>query len=138
MTVNGFYNIESFSFDGAVISVHLSLVPTHWICDVHFPGSPIMPGAMVVNTLQQLVSKAFERHYIIDKLSNVRFLRPIVPGRETALRFDIAVTLEEGENGAFPPLSVKCVVKAEGTTSAAAEEAPLEFVKLSAHLITSK
>ncbi len=53
----------------------------------HFPGTPIMPGVLIVEACAQLCSLVFENVetdpntvYVLLKVDNFKFVKPVIPG----------------------------------------------------------
>ena len=53
----------------------------------HFPGSPIMPGVLIVESCAQLCSLVFEADgtdaeniYVLLKVDNFKFVKAVIPG----------------------------------------------------------
>jgi 3-hydroxyacyl-[acyl-carrier-protein] dehydratase len=87
----------------------------------HFPGAPIMPGVLIIESCAQLCSFVFdtdasdeEKLYVIVKVDNFKFAKPVIPGD----RLDIYVDLEKtvGPLAVFnAKVMVDGVVHAKGT-----------------------
>lgn len=48
----------------------------------HFPGNPIVPGACLIETARQLVSKIRGRDLSLLLIRKVKFIAPVIPGDE--------------------------------------------------------
>lgn len=53
----------------------------------HFPGTPIMPGVLIIESCAQLCSLVIEDDgvnenliYVLLKVDNFKFLKPVIPG----------------------------------------------------------
>lgn len=52
----------------------------------HFPGSPIMPGVLIIESAAQLCSVTMENEadeskvYVLLKVDQFKFLKPVIPG----------------------------------------------------------
>lgn len=64
----------------------------------HFPGAPIMPGVLVIESCAQLCSLVFDSEgvdeskiYVLLKVDNFKFIKPIIPGDT----LNITVTLSK-------------------------------------------
>lgn len=84
----------------------------------HFPGTPIMPGVLVIESCAQLCSIVIspeqeepDRLYVLLKVDGFKFLRPIIPGDT----MKIAVTAERMTKSSF---EFSAVVTVDGQTRA--------------------
>ena len=66
------------------------------IFKAHFPGEPIMPGACIVQMVQELFSVWTKREVEIAKIVNLKFLSVIKPDEE--LDLDIAIKIKKEED----------------------------------------
>lgn len=73
----------------------------------HFPGHPITPGAAIVQISEELIGKK------IIRLSNIKFLIPIIPEEETILEFSF-IRKDPQEN----TLKYEVIVSGANTTFA--------------------
>jgi 3-hydroxyacyl-[acyl-carrier-protein] dehydratase len=90
----------------------------------HFPGYPVVPGVLVLESLAQLggrlveasVMKASGRRVLpmLAKVEQGKFLRPVKPGDRLDLRVDLVAL---GDDAA----RVKALARVEGRRSASAE-----------------
>jgi 3-hydroxyacyl-[acyl-carrier-protein] dehydratase len=48
----------------------------------HFPGNPIVPGACLIETARQLVSKIKGKDLSLLSIHKVKFVAPVIPGDE--------------------------------------------------------
>lgn len=85
----------------------------------HFPGTPIMPGVLVVESCAQLCSLVIEKTpedlddklYVLLKIDGFKFVKPAIPGD----RLEITVTKTKG-GGVL--VGFDCVVKIDGKVTA--------------------
>ncbi len=80
----------------------------------HFPGTPIMPGVLIVEACAQLSSLVFESDgtdeksiYVLLKVDNFKFIKPVIPGDV----LDITVTKSKVTG---PLTSFDCKVMVDG------------------------
>ncbi len=125
MNTDGFYTIEEFKLENNKLDVLVALNKSHWVFDVHFPNNPIFPGAMNIQVLQELLSKVFDKKYVVGKILNTRFYIPIIPTKNNVVRYDIEFEKKEYE------LSVQCSVCSDSKNDAEKET----FAKISALFI---
>lgn len=85
----------------------------------HFPGTPIMPGVLVVESCAQLCSLVIEKKpgdlddklYVLLKIDGFKFVKPIIPGDQ--LELSVVKTKSGGSLIGFD-----CSVKVNGTVHA--------------------
>ena len=67
--------------------MHFSIPPDDPCLDGHFPGRPLVPGVVVLERVLAAVEAA---HGAIGplRLPQVKFLRPLLPGREARIVLD--------------------------------------------------
>lgn len=80
----------------------------------HFPGTPLLPGVLIVETCAQLCSLAVEAEgsaedklYVLLKVDQFKFLRPIIPG-------DVMTVTVTKKSGAGPLISFDATVTVDG------------------------
>lgn len=66
------------------------------IFKAHFPGEPIMPGACIVQMVQELFAVWTKREVEIAKIVNLKFLSVIKP--DEVLDLDIAIKIKKEED----------------------------------------
>lgn len=66
------------------------------IFKAHFPGEPIMPGACIVQMVQELFAVWTKREVEIAKIVNLKFLSVIKP--DEVLYLDIAIKIKKEED----------------------------------------
>lgn len=82
------------------------------IYKAHFPGSPVTPGACLVEAVCELMERHCGRKLRLREIKNVKFLSIIIPDGQGDVEFDITCSAEESS----PKYTVKATVsKAEST-----------------------
>ena len=66
------------------------------IFKAHFPGEPIMPGACIVQMVQEMFSVWTKRDVEIAKIVNLKFLSVIKP--DEVLDLDVAIKIKKEED----------------------------------------
>ena len=96
---------------------------THWIVPLdhpafagHFPGTPILPGVVLLDTVLHTTVAAAGIALDICEISSVKFLSPANPGDELVIqhaistggtiRFDIVVGMRKIASGSIVPGSL--------------------------------
>ncbi len=67
----------------------------HAVFRAHFPGEPILPGACIVQMVQDLYETWSHRQAEIAQVSNLKFLTVITPAEVTELEVMLEVKKEE-------------------------------------------
>ena len=88
-------------------------------CMGHFPGTPIMPGVLIVESCAQLCSLVIEKKpedlddklYVLLKIDGFKFVKPVIPGDQ----LEMTVTKTKG-GGVL--VGFNCVVKVNGVVHA--------------------
>ncbi len=60
----------------------------------HFPNAPLLPGVVLIDVAVELVARALKRPLRLERLSNVKFCRAVLP--EEDIRFAFTATPEDG------------------------------------------
>jgi len=64
------------------MSQHNICIPEHHpVVKGHFPGHPVVPGALLLSYVSDLINTEYLGRLQINKLSHVKFLIPIVPAQ---------------------------------------------------------
>lgn len=93
---------------------------THWIVPPdhpafagHFPGTPILPGVVLLDVALQIIARTREIALDLCEISSVKFLSPASPGDELVIqhtvlasgtiRFDIVAGTRKIASGSIVP-----------------------------------
>lgn len=95
MNSGGLYIISGLSFEDGIINARLSLDGRHWLFSSHFPGQPILPGAMLAEIVSDLCSRCLKRQFVAESVEDARFKRPVVPLEGNLLSARISVAEEK-------------------------------------------
>ena len=85
----------------------------------HFPGTPIMPGVLIVESCAQLCSLVIEHKpedlddklYVLLKIDGFKFVKPVIPGDQ------LEITVNKTKGGGVI-VGFDCVVKVNGNLHA--------------------
>ncbi len=94
-------------------AIHWAVPPDHPVFAGHFPGTPILPGAMLLDTALHAIAAATGIALDTCDISSVKFLSPARPGEELmiqhilsaggAIRFDIVAGTRKIASGSIVP-----------------------------------
>ena len=104
MLVDRFYTVEFFENSSAGFVCGVIFPAGHEIYQGHFPGQPVVPGVLQIQTVRELTEKAVGRVMFINEVVSAKYLRMIVPG-VSVLRVEAVL---KGESDA---ISLTAVIK---------------------------
>ena len=84
--------------------------PRHPLFTGHFPGRPVVPGAILVQVVRELLEQLTGKSLNISHLIFVKFLVPVIPGKDHGLKLEGTCSQDEKGN-----LSVSAHFYREGT-----------------------
>lgn len=88
-----FYTLQSSDKqDDTTHICKIKLNTQHQIFDVHFPASPIVPGACMLQIAKELVNRLINRELCIKSAKNIKFLNIINPTEINELIFTISIS----------------------------------------------
>ncbi len=95
--VDHLYTIVSSSEESQTAAqFHVRLIPESVIFQAHFPGEPIMPGACIVQMVQELFISWSHQDVEIAKIVNLKFLSVIKPDEVLDLDVSLKIKKQEG------------------------------------------
>ncbi|MFZ0486169.1 MAG: hypothetical protein WAL83_04165 [Arenicellales bacterium] len=96
-------------------ATHWIVPPDHPALAGHFPGVPILPGAVLLDVALQAIADATGMELDVCDVSSVKFLSPASPGDALTIRhvlsgngtirFDIETDARKIASGSVAPLS---------------------------------
>lgn len=104
---NLYKQLDKVSTEDDKTIFHVALQKCSEIYKGHFPGHPITPGAAIVQIAEELIDKK------IVRLSNIKFLIPIIPEEETKLEFSFIIKEKQEDT-----LKYEVIVSSANTTFA--------------------
>jgi 3-hydroxyacyl-[acyl-carrier-protein] dehydratase len=66
-------------------SVETGFAPDHPACDGHFPGDPIVPGALLLAEVLERIAAALPLPLVVR---SAKFLRPVRPGERLVVQWE--------------------------------------------------
>ena len=97
MLENKLYIIEHKEVHGDNVVFSIRQNKSNEIFKAHFPGTPITPGACLIEIARELCEKQIGESVKIQFLKSVKFLNIITPTTNELLKFDITLS-PEGDN----------------------------------------
>lgn len=67
-------------------AIHWTVPADHPVFAGHFPGTPILPGVMLLDTALDAIAAATGIALDLCEISSVKFLSPACPGDELVIR----------------------------------------------------
>lgn len=87
------YHIESEEHGRFAVTLDRN----HPIFAAHFPGRPILPGAVILQMTADMVSILSESRLIMSRCRSVKFLKTVEPGSVTEVLFTFRTISEDKE-----------------------------------------
>jgi len=94
-------------------AAHWTVPPDHPAFAGHFPGTPILPGVVLLDVALQIIAAASGIALDLCEISSVKFLSPASPGDELliqhsisangTIRFDILAGMRKIASGSIVP-----------------------------------
>ena len=94
-------------------TAHWTVPPDHPAFAGHFPGTPILPGVVLLDMALQIIAKTSGIALDLCEISSVKFLSPASPGDELliqhnisasgTIRFDIVAGMRKIASGSIVP-----------------------------------
>lgn len=75
-----FYELLSMREVDGGFEADVRLIPDNVIFKAHFPGFPVTPGAVQVRMATELLSLHDGRECLLERVSRVKFISPLLPG----------------------------------------------------------
>ena len=95
--LDNLYTITSQTpLDDVAVQYQIRLNPASVIFRAHFPGEPIMPGACIVQLVQELYMHWRQSEVEIAKVNNLKFLSVISP--DAVLDLDVRIEVKKQED----------------------------------------
>jgi 3-hydroxyacyl-[acyl-carrier-protein] dehydratase len=66
-----------------ISELHLPIPQEHGCFPDHFPGAPLVPGALLLKWIMELLAE--HRHLQVQYIKQVKFLAPVKPGDQVRL-----------------------------------------------------
>lgn len=117
--IDDLYEIVGRKTENEIISFSVELNPSSRIYAAHFPGTPITPGACIIQIALELTNKLVGKELEIEEIKNVKFLNILSPIDNPIVEFVFKPLTVDGEtvkakvevkdnNKTFTTISILC------------------------------
>jgi len=87
--IDDFFSIGQWFTEGDDWGCSIKLNPEHIIYKAHFPGSPVTPGACVIEIATEILEKKYQTPLRLVAVTKARFKQVILPTDEPNFVFKI-------------------------------------------------
>ena len=84
---DSFFELVSMRDIDGGFEADVRLIPDNVIFKAHFPGFPVTPGAVQIRMATELLSLHEGRECLLESVSRVKFITPLLPGDEITCTF---------------------------------------------------
>lgn len=84
---DSFFELVSMRDVDGGFEADVRLIPDNVIFKAHFPGFPVTPGAVQIRMATELLSLHEGRECLLESVSRVKFITPLLPGDEITCTF---------------------------------------------------
>lgn len=117
--IDDLYEITGMKTENEATSFSVKLNPASRIYAAHFPGTPITPGACIIQIALELTEKLAGKELEIEEIKNVKFLNILSPIDNPTVDFAFKPLTVDGEtvkarvevrdqNKKFTTISILC------------------------------
>lgn len=89
MGLNNFYTYTIYKVENENIWATIVFNPEHEIYQGHFPGTPITPGACLIEITRKVFSDLKKTEMLLHTAKEIKFRRPIIPMEHKAVNLHI-------------------------------------------------
>lgn len=99
MLIGDLYKINSTNLQDNEMVMILELNKDHKIFEGHFPGQPVLPGAVMLQMIKEVLEIGANRNIRLKKADQMKFLGLIDPQIDNVLQLSLSYNLDD--NGLF-------------------------------------
>ena len=92
-----FFSINDLSQSDGLVKAMLLLVDDHPIYSGHFPGHPVFPGALMMQTILEIFGEARKTNLYLQTAESIKFLTVLDPREHKQIEVEIKYSVV-GEN----------------------------------------
>ena len=89
MSLEKYYNIEEQIIEENTSSFVIALVTNHIMYKGHFPEFPLLPGAVQIELIQELLALSVGKELQLSKAKSIKYLGMINPNENHRLKIDL-------------------------------------------------
>jgi 3-hydroxyacyl-[acyl-carrier-protein] dehydratase len=89
MLLNDFFRIDDLAREDQSAKASLTLNPGHPVFGGHFPSQPVVPGACLLQMVQDMVAVITGREWLLIKADHCKFIAMIDPRINTTLEMTV-------------------------------------------------
>ncbi len=105
MLEGSFYKINKLEHQENKALAEIMFIASHPIFAGHFPQQPVVPGVCMMEMVQELLERIFEKPLMLQKADSMKFLSMINPHDHSELDMEIHfTTLHDGALNVFAEL----------------------------------
>jgi len=91
MLISNFYKKEKSNLKDEIIIFTIKLNPNHEVYKGHFPQQAVVPGVIQLQIAKELLEENLKLKLMMDDISQVKYLKPIIPEQNSDLIFEITI-----------------------------------------------
>lgn len=95
MLIGNFYKITSKSEKEGAIDVILEVDKHHSIFEGHFPGQPVLPGAVMLQMIKEVLESSLHYSIRLKKADQIKFLGLIDPQIDSVLKLSLSYNIDD-------------------------------------------
>jgi len=95
MSLDNYYKIEEENISDNTAVYRISLNANHKMYQGHFPEFPLLPGAVQIEMIQELLEKSLGEKLILTTAKNIKYLGMINPSEHPSLIIDLQWNTED-------------------------------------------
>jgi len=91
MLIKDFYSQIVCNKKDNLINCTIKLNPNHEVYKGHFPQQAVVPGVIQLQITKELLEENLKLKLMMDDISQVKYLKPIIPEQNSELIFEITI-----------------------------------------------
>lgn len=91
MLIRDFYKKIIGNQEDNSITCSIKLNPDHQVYKGHFPQQAVVPGVIQLQIAKELLEENLKLKLMMDDISQVKYLKPIIPEQNSELIFEITI-----------------------------------------------